>query len=107
MGLLTARQMAGLRSLAPSLFVYAVLGPVVHAILALALAWVAGVGVDDATLLAVLAASASYIAVPAVLRHAVPEARPAVYIGLSLGITFPFNLLVGIPLYQWMAGLVV
>ena len=105
MGLLTARQMAGLRSLAPSLFAYAVLGPVVHAALALALARVAGVGVEDATLLAVLAASASYIAVPAVLRHAVPEARPAVYIGLSLGVTFPFNLLVGIPLYQWMAGL--
>ena len=107
MGLLTARQMAGLRSLPASLFAYAVLGPVVHAVLAVALARVAGVGVEDATLLAVLAASASYIAVPAVLRHAVPEARPAVYIGLSLGVTFPFNLLVGIPLYQWMASVVV
>jgi len=107
MGLLTARQMAGLRSLPASLFAYALLGPVVHAVLALGLARMAGVGTQDATLLAVLAASASYIAVPAVLRHAIPEARPAVYIGLSLGVTFPFNLLVGIPLYQWMAGIVI
>lgn len=107
MGLLTARQMAGLRSLPTSLFAYALLAPVVHAMLALGLARVAGLGTQDATLLAVLAASASYIAVPAVLRHAVPEARPAVYIGLSLGVTFPFNLLVGIPLYQWMASVTI
>ncbi|MFN9473197.1 sodium-dependent bicarbonate transport family permease [Acidovorax sp.] len=104
MGLLVARQMVGLRSLPRSLFAYAVIGPVAHAALALFLARFAGVEVQDATLLAVLAASASYIAVPAVLRHAVPEARPAVYIGLSLGVTFPFNLLVVIPLYQWMAN---
>jgi hypothetical protein len=41
--------------------------------------------------------------VPAVLRHAVPEANPALYFGLSLGITFPLNILVGIPLYTWAA----
>jgi hypothetical protein len=55
--------------------------------------------VGNAALLMVLAASASYIAVPAVLRHAVPEAQPALYFGLSLGVTFPFNILLGIPLY--------
>jgi hypothetical protein len=47
----------------------------------------------------VLSASASYIVVPAVLRYAIPEANPAIYFGLSLGITFPFNILVGLPLY--------
>ena len=47
----------------------------------------------------VLAASASYIAVPAVVRHAIPEANPSLYIGMSLGLTFPFNILLGIPLY--------
>ena len=52
----------------------------------------------------VLAASASYIAVPAVLRHAVPEANPSLYFGLSLGVTFPLNLLVGIPLYASLAS---
>lgn len=103
MGLLTARQLPGLRGLPRALFGYALVAPLLHALLALALARVAGLGVSDGTLLAVLAASASYIAVPAVLRHAVPEARPAVYIGLSLGLTFPFNLLVGIPLYQALA----
>jgi hypothetical protein len=47
----------------------------------------------------VLAASASYIAVPAVLRYAIPEAKPSLYFGMSLGLTFPFNILLGIPLY--------
>ena len=50
-----------------------------------------------------LAASASYIAVPAAMRVALPEARPEIYLTLSLGITFPFNLTVGIPLYVWAA----
>ena len=100
MGLLTARQLPGLRSLPASLFGFALGMPLLHAALALLLAGWADLPVADGTLLAVLAASASYIAVPAVLRHAVPEARPAVYIGLSLGVTFPFNLLLGIPLYQ-------
>jgi hypothetical protein len=57
----------------------------------------------DAILLMVLAASASYIAVPAALRHAIPEAQPALYFGMSLGVTFPLNILVGIPLYAWVA----
>jgi hypothetical protein len=51
----------------------------------------------------VLSASASYIAVPAVVRHAIPEANPALYFGMSLGLTFPFNILVGLPLYVRMA----
>ena len=59
--------------------------------------------VPDTILLMVLSASASYIVVPAVLRHAVPEANPALYFGLSLGITFPLNILAGIPLYAWAA----
>jgi uncharacterized protein len=54
-------------------------------------------------LLVVLTASASYIAVPAVLRHALPEANPSLYFGMSLGLTFPFNILLGIPLYVWAA----
>ncbi|MFT3857669.1 MAG: sodium-dependent bicarbonate transport family permease [Aquabacterium sp.] len=104
MGLLAARQLPSLRGMPKALFAYALLAPLVHAVLALTLARMAGINQADGTLLAVLAASASYIAVPAVLRHAVPEARPALYVGLSLGLTFPFNLLVGIPLYQWMAA---
>jgi hypothetical protein len=51
----------------------------------------------------VLSASASYIAVPAVIRHAIPEASPSLYFGMSLGLTFPFNILLGIPLYLHLA----
>ena len=58
----------------------------------------------NGALLMVLAASASYIAVPAVLRHAIPEAQPALYFGMSLGITFPFNIVLGIPLYGALAA---
>ncbi|MBQ0931807.1 sodium-dependent bicarbonate transport family permease [Ideonella sp. 4Y16] len=99
MGLLTARHLGSLRGLPPALWLYGVGGPLLHATLALALAALVGLGAADGAVLMVLAASASYIAVPAVLRHAVPEARPAVYVGLSLGLTFPFNLVLGIPLY--------
>lgn len=106
MGLLTARHLGGLRGIPPALLLYGVAGPLVHAAIALVMAQVAGLSVPDATILMVLAASASYIAVPAVLRHAVPEARPALYIGLSLGLTFPFNLIVGIPLYAQVARVV-
>ena len=99
MGLTVARRLPGLRGLSPWLLAYALLAPLVHAGLALAMAGALDLPVGDATLLMVLAASASYIAVPAVLRHAVPEARPSLYVGLSLGVTFPLNILAGIPLY--------
>lgn len=83
---------------------YAILAPLVHAGLALALSVVTGMSVGNGALLMVLAASASYIAVPAVLRHAMPEAKPSLYFGMSLGLTFPFNILLGIPLYVSIAG---
>jgi hypothetical protein len=75
----------------------------VHAALALALSLLLALPVADAVLLMVLAASASYIVVPAVLRYAIPEANPALYFGLSLGVTFPMNILVGIPAYTALA----
>ncbi|MBU0588752.1 MAG: sodium-dependent bicarbonate transport family permease [Gammaproteobacteria bacterium] len=106
MGLLTARNLAQVRQQPSWLIGYALLAPLVHAALALALAWVLGISVGNATLLMVLAASASYIAVPAVLRHAIPEAQPALYFGMSLGVTFPFNILVGIPLYASLAQII-
>jgi len=103
MGLTTARNASKVRDLPWHLWAYALLAPLVHAGLALGLAWGLGLPVGNAALLMVLAASASYIAVPAVLRYAVPEASPSVYLGLSLGVTFPFNILVGIPLYTSVA----
>ncbi len=105
MGLMAARNWSQLKGQSPWLMVYAVAGPLSHAGLAFALAWVFGLSQGDATLLMVLAASASYIAVPAVLRYAIPEANPSLYFGLSLGVTFPMNILLGIPLYAHIATL--
>ncbi len=104
MGLLTARQLPGLKGRSPWLMAYALLAPLAHASVALLLCVLFAVQPGNAILLMVLAASASYIAVPAALRYAIPEAQPSIYFGMSLGITFPFNILVGIPMYAKLAG---
>ena len=103
MGLMTARNLGGLKGKSPWLLAYAILAPLAHAVLALGLASLAGASAGNAALLMALAASASYIAVPAVLREAIPEASPSLYFGMSLGLTFPFNILLGIPLYVGVA----
>jgi hypothetical protein len=103
MGLMAARNLPQVKGQSPVLMAYAVLGPIVHAALALGLAVVLQLSAGDGALLMVLAASASYIAVPAVLRTALPEAKPALYFGLSLGLTFPLNIVLGIPLYLAVA----
>lgn len=78
----------------------AILIPVLSAAAALLVAHAIGAQRGDTLLLVVLAASASYIAVPAALRGALPEANPGLYVSMSLAITFPFNVLLGIPLYD-------
>ncbi|MCB2031230.1 MAG: sodium-dependent bicarbonate transport family permease, partial [Rhodoferax sp.] len=103
MGLSAARNMGSLRGKSALVLVYAIAAPLVHAGMALALALMFGLSAGDGGLLMVLAASASYIAVPAVVRHAIPEANPSLFIGMSLGLTFPFNILFGIPLYVGIA----
>ena len=103
MGLMAARNLPQIRDKSPWLVAYAVLGPLTHATVALGLAALLHLPQGDATLLMVLAASASYIAVPAVLRYAIPEANPSLYFGLSLGVTFPLNILLGIPFYTQVA----
>lgn len=106
MGLLTARNLPLLKSQSRWLLAYAAITPWVHAAIALALARLLHLGAGDTTLIMVLSASASYIAVPAVLRYAIPEASASIYVGLSLGITFPMNILLGIPAYAWLAQVV-
>jgi len=103
MGLMAARNWPRGQGQSLALMAYAVIAPLVHAGLALALAWLLNLPVGDTALLMVLAASASYIAVPAVLRFALPEAQPSLYFGLSLGVTFPLNILLGIPAYVHLA----
>ncbi len=103
MGLMAAKNFSGLKGKPLITPIYAVSAPLIHAAIALALSMLLGLPQGDSILLMVLAASASYIAVPAVLRHALPEVNPALYMGMSLGITFPFNVILGIPLYIQIA----
>ncbi len=105
MGLLAARNMGKLKGQSTWLLVYAIAAPLLHAGIALILGGLLDMSSGNVALLMVLAASASYIAVPAVIRHAIPEANPSLYFGMSLGLTFPFNILIGIPLYVHVAHL--
>jgi hypothetical protein len=105
MGLMAARNLPGLKGKPPITLLYAIGSPLSHALIALALCKLIGLPLGNTILLMVLASSASYIAVPAVLRHALPEVNPALYMGMSLGITFPFNIILGIPLYAMLAKL--
>jgi hypothetical protein len=103
MGLLVARQLREVRDIGLFLVGFALVVPLLDATLALGIGTALGLSVGDLTLLAVLAASGSYIVVPAVVRFAIPEARPSRYLTMALAITFPFNIVVGIPLYHAVA----
>jgi uncharacterized protein len=105
MGLVAGRGLQhGRRYLTPALGVFAVVLPLIGAAFAALLSAVIGLSAGGTAVFMTLAASASYIAVPAALRLALPEANPAISLTMSLGITFPFNLLVGIPLYIAVAN---
>jgi hypothetical protein len=103
MGLVAASRVRELAKGGFFLAGFAIAMPLASACIGLALARAMDLSQGGAVLLATLAASASYIAAPAALRIAVPEANPTLSIAASLGITFPFNLTVGIPLYHRLA----
>ncbi|MFM2196696.1 MAG: hypothetical protein RLZZ505_128 [Verrucomicrobiota bacterium] len=103
MGMMVARNFNEAKKASFFLIAYATLGPVVHASIALGLSMMLNLSVADGALLMILSASSSYIVVPAVLRYAIPEANPSIYFGLSLGVTFPINILVGISAYTHVA----
>ena len=99
-GLIAARRlMEGGRKLTPIVIGFALAFPLLSASIALGLAHLAGLSLGNAAMLTILAGSASYIAVPAALRIAAPQADPGVYVTASLAVTFPFNLTLGIALY--------
>jgi hypothetical protein len=108
MGMVAARRFADFRRVGVFLFGFAIAMPLLHGALGVWLGGIAGLSVGGATVLGVLAASASYIAAPAAVRIALPDASPGYYLTASLAITFPFNLLAGLPLYaafaQYLAG---
>jgi len=103
MGLIVARQAGELRKRGMFIIAFGLFMPLLSALLGLACGLAMGLSIGGVTLLATLAASASYIAVPATMRLAVPEASPALSLAAVLGVTFPFNILAGIPLYHWLA----
>lgn len=103
MGLVAASRIGDLRRAGWFLAAFAIVMPLVSAALGITTGLLLGLSIGGTTLLATLYASASYIAAPAAMRIAVPEANPGLSIGAALGITFPFNLLVGIPAYHWLA----
>ena len=104
MGLVAASRIGDLRRAGAFLLGFAVVMPLFAGTLGALTASLLGLSVGGAALLATLYASASYIAAPAAMRIAVPEANPALSIGAALGITFPFNLVIGIPAYYWLAS---
>jgi hypothetical protein len=100
MGLVSARRISNLRQLGAFPVGCALLVPLFNAAVAMVLSRAIGMNQGDALLFTVLCASASYIAVPAAMRLALPEANPGVYVSMALAITFPFNVALGIPLYM-------
>jgi hypothetical protein len=106
MGVIAGRGLReGRRQLTGSVIAFGIYMPLVGAALGWLAARLIGLSPGGSALLIALAASASYIAVPAALRLALPEAKPSIYVPLSLGVTFPFNLTLGIPLYLFLASL--
>ncbi|HEX6886485.1 MAG TPA: sodium-dependent bicarbonate transport family permease [Candidatus Nanopelagicales bacterium] len=103
MGVIAARRLRDLPTAGIGLGLFALGFPVVAGVLGIVGGLAAGLSTGGAAVLGVLAASASYIAAPAAVRLALPEANPGYYLTASLGITFPFNLIVGIPLYLAIA----
>ncbi len=101
MGLVAAKRIQDLQKAGVFLVAFAILTPIFNAGIGIAIAKLIQMPQGNALLFAVLCASASYIAVPAALRLTVPEANPSLYISTALAVTFPFNILVGIPLYLY------
>jgi uncharacterized protein len=101
MGLVAAKRIKDLQKTGVFLISFAILIPILNAGIGLLIARVINMPQGDALLFAVLCASASYIAVPAAMRLTVPEANPSLYVSTALAVTFPFNIIVGIPLYLY------
>jgi uncharacterized protein len=108
MGLVAARRLRTLKSVGPFLIAFGILVPILHGALGTWIGLQVGLSVGGAAILGTLASSASYIAAPAAVRIGLPEANPTFYLTAALGITFPFNLTLGIPIYfaisAWLGG---
>ncbi len=106
MGLIAARRLTQSRKLTVRLTALAVVLPLINGAIGVGAATLIGLDPATAAAFGVLAGSASYIAVPAAMRLALPEADPGIYLSMSLGISFPFNILFGITAYAQLARLI-
>lgn len=106
-GLVAGRKLSDLKNGGLFLIAFGIIFPIVHATVGIYLGHLAGLSLGGATILGVLAASASYIAAPAACRVALPEANPSFYLTGALAITFPFNIMIGLPLYHEIAKLLI
>lgn len=104
MGLVTGKRLYEIKRVGSFLAIFGIIFPIFNAIIAIIIAKLLVLTKGDAFLLSVLAASASYIAVPASLRISLPEASPGLYVTMSLAVTFPFNIIFGIPLYYYVVN---
>ncbi|MDM7323554.1 MAG: sodium-dependent bicarbonate transport family permease [Thermus sp.] len=108
LGMVAASRFAALWQVGFRLVLYGTLLPLFHGAVGVYLGHLAGLSPGGATVLGAMAASSSYIAAPAAVRIALPEANPSLYLTASLAVTFPFNLVLGIPIYhalaQWIGG---
>jgi hypothetical protein len=103
MGMTAARQIRQFAEVGVFMTSFAIVAPVVFGLAGVWLGWMVGLSLGGAFVLGAICASASYIDAPAACRAALPEASPGIYLTASLGVTFPFNLLVGLPVYYGFA----
>ncbi len=102
MGIVAARRLKDLKAAGAFSILFALLVPITNAGIGILLAKIFHMGQGDALMFTVLCASASYIAVPAAMRVAIPHSNPGIYVPMSLAITFPFNVIIGIPVYNYL-----
>lgn len=105
MGIIASKRFRDFKRVGPFLISFGVLMPVLSSILGIFAGLISGLSLGGTFVLACMAASASYIAAPTAMRIAVPEANPTYYITASLGITFPFNIIIGLPIYYYLTEL--
>lgn len=103
MGLVAGQRLAEVKTVGAFLVGFGIAMPIIDGMLGVVTGGFVGLSVGGATMLGVMAASSSYLAAPAAMRISLPEANPSLYLTASLGITFPFNIVMGIPLYFWLA----
>jgi uncharacterized protein len=102
MGVVAGRRISGLKQAGWFLIGFGIFMPLLNAAVGIGVSMLLGLGISNAFMFTVLCASASYIAVPAAMRIAIPDANPGIYVPVALGITFPFNIIIGLPLYLFI-----